>query len=328
MSLILVAVLGFVLLVAVLGIRGGGAQTASRAQVRRSDAGLQKLVDKYGKRLQPLVSRADEATFKELNYERSLDLCYRAIATLDDAPRDRAFINELDLMSEIGMAFHLATLALLELRRPEAEFQQLCEKASVWVPLDIPRLREMYTGATEEIRKEDRAAAETARFLGLIGPLTNPAAIEPQERRRIVTEALKDPWRDEQWWKLREAADALARNGDFDLAWAILNCALAARGRGAGSDSAIYAALGGICKKQGRYHDAARMYLLACTISGGQPAKADSEQLRICLKKAGLGEQAPQVRDELLSLASTVGRKEALAALDQHLGGKGPAPVE
>lgn len=257
-------------------------------------------------RIDALVSRAQDF-YPHGDTEKALRLFREAIALATPAPPDEAIHESRDLTA-IGDAIWMAWVCLDLLDRPEAETAALLAEARVKSPLTAIRI--------EERLSEARDKAESQRTLELASATLESAAPESPTMLEAAIETLAAAG---EWWALRDAGHALIKRQKYDVAWEILQRALAIATRKTGNVPSIYCVMGDLRKAQERHADAARCYLKSCLSSAQDPLKRAADQLRISLKKAGIARDAEAIRDELLAMRRSDQEAAILARLEMVL---------
>ncbi len=279
---------------------------AGRPSDRELDSYLSVSNSAETRRIDVLVSRAQEF-YPHGDTEKALRLFRQAIALASPAPADEAIHESRDLTA-IGNAFWMAWVCLDLLDRPEAETAALLAEARVKSPLTAVRIEERLseTRETAESQRRTELASATLESVAPEGPTTLEAAIETLAAAG-------------EWWALRDAGLALIKQQKFDVAWEVLDRALAIATRKTGNIPSIYCAMGDLRKAQERHADAARCYLKSCLSAGQDPLKRAVDQLRISLKKAGISQDAGVIRDELLAMRKSDQEAAILARLEMVL---------
>lgn len=267
-------------------------------------------------RIASLVKRASEY-YPEKDPGKALPLFREAIRLAPPAPDDVNSHVEID-GGDIGFAIWAAWVCLDLLDSPDNETGLLLVEAKVKSPMTARRIKERLTEyPAKEAAEEERQAN--------IDIVRNPkkAHIEKEIAARLLSEKA---FRSGEWWELRDTAIHLAKAGLGNMAWPLFNKALLVAQSKRGNIPSIYVAMGDLCKKEKRYRDAARHYLLSIASAPNDPLKRAVEQLRISLKKAGVSGDPASIRDTLIADAGRSDPRQLITQLDAYLppvGGNG-----
>tara|TARA_Y100001972_G_C7624687_1_gene313306 strand:- start:129 stop:1220 length:1092 start_codon:yes stop_codon:yes gene_type:complete len=225
--------------------------------------------------------------------EKAYALYMEALSLASNAPADPTHTEAIDL-NDIGFAGWAAWVCLDRMNAEEKDFEALFALLRLKTPVTLQRIE-------TRIMENNRQKAERENAAKLLAELLDPAKKPSPATANELIDLHKGK---DAWWTLRDIGNKLAKIGRFDLAWKFFQSAVLLAFKCDGNVPSIYVAMGNLSKKEGRYENAARDFLLACKYeheASQQFPKTASDQLRISLKKAGLKNNAAEHRDDLLS---------------------------
>jgi hypothetical protein len=251
------------------------------------------------------------ADYPHQNPTRALALFREALALAPPAPSLRA----RTLYGPGGLVDFAAWAGWVCLDMLDYERQGLAEYLLVVAekaPDTHQRILERIEATRSERALQDRLDADSA-------------ALEQELEASGITGPTLDRWlataeEAGAWWALRDGGVRLSRRGHGDAAWRTFNLALRVIARvGKGNLGSVYEGMGDLCKREARYASAAEMYLLACLYGGPPMPQRPADQLRVSLKKAGLSDEATEIRDGLVAGVGLRPRHVLLGELRAHL---------
>jgi tetratricopeptide (TPR) repeat protein len=257
-------------------------------------------------RIGRLVAQA-QAFYPHGNPNRALTLFREAIALAPPAPSSRSMQERCDI-GDIGFAIWAAWVCLDLLGRSAEEQTKFVDSIQHISPITAQRIRSRLADA-------ERASRKQAEIDGACEILRSPQTVSNESLSAALSTIRTSATSDGAWWSLRDAAVLLGKSGYGDHAWSLFNAALIVAAERKGNLPSIYSAMGDLRKAEGMYQDAACQHLLAIQSSAGDPLKRSVDQLRICLKKAGAGTSAEQIRDALLRLGQASDSTSLIAEL-------------
>ncbi len=246
---------------------------------------------------------------------RALELFREAVVLAPDAPRRTSSHEAIDL-GDVGFAVWAGWVCLDMVEADSDQLESWMNLADAKSPITAKQIR-------ERIEEVSAFEAEQARNDLALSEALNAVheAVSVGGGTAMARDALIAACREQAaWWFLRDEARQLSKAGHGDLAWALSNGAVSiCEETGTGNLPSIREVMGDVCKRDGRYFRACELFILAMVESNGSPSKNAQNQLRICLKKAGLKAESEAVRDELVELALSSGFHKARALLVSKL---------
>lgn len=242
---------------------------------------------------------------------KAWELFYSGLQLVDDAPDDIEIQENIDLY-DIGDAAWAAWVCMDLLNKPQNEINDYLKFVKTKTPVTYNRIMDRINESKVEQDLENKISILESKLIN------NPDMVS-DERIKLIKELTQICEQESAWWELRDIAVELTKKERFNEAWTLFNSAVYIATQKDGNLPSIYLAMGDMRKREGNHHDAARLYLICCATSGGEPLKRAIDQLRISLKKSGLKKNAAEVRDELINLIGKLNTSELIKKLDEFI---------